>query len=151
MPNTLGKNLIGHPEISVVWQNHDIFKTSLYFRERYFIHVVIEQIIIFIDQSIEFLPRDKDRYPHPVKSLQNVYAIALKLRTPYENCIFRSRTLVLLNFATFLTTTVNVSLVFFFFFFSWTFMALCFMKLFLPDWHVEMRFSRMRIPSFVPW
>ena len=39
-----------------------------------------EQIIIFIDQLIEFLPRDKDRYPHSVKSHLNVHSTALKLR-----------------------------------------------------------------------
>ena len=56
--------------------------------------VVIEQITIFIDQLIEFLPRDKDRYPHYVKSHQNVHAIALKLSKSSENNRFRSKNLV---------------------------------------------------------
>ena len=49
------KVLIGHLEISIFWQNYEIFRNSLSFRKRYFIQVVIEQIIIFIDQLIEFL------------------------------------------------------------------------------------------------
>ena len=60
--------LTGHLEISTFWQNYDIFRNSFYFKKGYFIHVVIEQIIIFVAQLIVFLPRDKDRCPHSVKS-----------------------------------------------------------------------------------
>ena len=53
-------------------------------------HEVIEQIIIFINQLIEFIPPDKNRYPHSVKAHQNVPTTALKLRKSYENCSFCS-------------------------------------------------------------
>ena len=86
------KVLIGH--FSIFWQNYDIFRNSLYFRKRYLIQVMIEQIIIFIDQLIEFLPPDKYRYPHSVKAHQNVHATALKLRTSDEKYSFCSKNLV---------------------------------------------------------
>ena len=66
---------------------------SLYFMERYFIHEVIKQIIIFIDQLTDFLLRKKDRYPHSVKSHLNVHSKALKTRESNESN-FSSKNLV---------------------------------------------------------
>ena len=62
------KVLIGDLEISIFWQNYDIFRNTPYFRKGYFIHAVTEQTIIFVVHLIMFLPRDKERYPHSVKS-----------------------------------------------------------------------------------
>ena len=104
--------------------------------KKYFIEVVIERINIFIDQLIEFLPPDKDRYPHSVKAHQNVHATELKLRKSYEKCsLFCSKNLIYKPQNVFDNNTKRFTRLD-----SRTLIGPCNMIFFLPDWHVEMRF-----------
>ena len=62
------KVLIGHLKVLIVRQNWNKVKLSIYFKQNYFILEGNSPNIILIDQLMEFLTLDKDRYPHSVKS-----------------------------------------------------------------------------------